>query len=254
MAAYYNTINEIPKGQTGSFNILYLDAQFRISPQKLSVELTSSGNGFEILNKDIPTRTLNNNTGTLIDYAFTNSKLSSKLAIFHEYVCDHRHQMLIVDAPIKRDSGECQNHCVVYDVDKLTFQKKLVEMERRSWDNADDLCNEIIRSFTTSLRRKILKNTSRKNSVPWFNIEIHELVKTGDFHLKRHTQFPGNEYLMNSYKHAQNALKSTITLRKKQYYQDQLGNSEGNPRELRKVLNELVHGKPKKNSKKLTVS
>ncbi|KAL3274292.1 hypothetical protein HHI36_015697 [Cryptolaemus montrouzieri] len=121
--------------------------------QKLSVQLTSTGNSFRILNKDIPTRASNENTGTLIDYAFTNSKLSSQLAIFHEYVGDHRHQMLMVD-PKKRDSGACQNHCVVYDVDELTFQEKLVEMERRSWDNADDLCNEIIRYITTSLIRK----------------------------------------------------------------------------------------------------
>ncbi|KAL3285960.1 hypothetical protein HHI36_000475 [Cryptolaemus montrouzieri] len=113
-------------------------------------------------------------------------------------------------------------------------------MQATEWTNPDDLCNGIIRAFTTSQSKKFLKDRFRNNSAPWFNVEIYELLRERNFH-----------YLREAYRDAQLALKKAIFERKKQYFHDKIRRAADDSKKLWKSLNELVSGSSKKESKQI---
>ncbi|KAL3268450.1 hypothetical protein HHI36_007561 [Cryptolaemus montrouzieri] len=174
MARYYNTISDLPEGQLGkhNFTTLYLNAQL-IRNKMANIEVLLGATEpdivvisetwlaqeedkyFEFLGYDSVCQSeVTFGSSTLIDCAFTNSGLNSQLAIFHGYVADHRHQILYVDSPQRSKPGEPSDSCLVYDVDKPAFQEKLNDIENKNWCDPDEMCNDIIRAYTCSPRKK----------------------------------------------------------------------------------------------------
>ncbi|KAL3271202.1 hypothetical protein HHI36_021698 [Cryptolaemus montrouzieri] len=187
------------------------------------------------------TRTSSN----LIDYTLSNNIRDAQLTIV-----DYRLQILHINSPVE-SRNNTRSRCEINELARIAFRDNFHAMQATEWIIHDDLCNEIIRAFTTSQSKKFLKNRFR-NSSPWF-VEIYELLRERDFHYKRHKQFLASQHLMEAYRYAQLALKKAIVARKKQYFHDKIRRAADDSKKLWKSLNELSSKKESKQIKSLRI-
>ncbi|KAL3286095.1 hypothetical protein HHI36_000609 [Cryptolaemus montrouzieri] len=128
----------------GDLNVDYLTD----NQQKRALEMMVDANGFELLNRNIPTR-VTPTSSTLIDNTLSNNIRNAQLTIVNGNIGDHRLQILHINSPVE-SRNNTRRRCEINKLDRVAFRDKLEAMQATEWTNPDDMCNEIIKAFTTS--------------------------------------------------------------------------------------------------------
>ncbi|KAL3275758.1 hypothetical protein HHI36_020503 [Cryptolaemus montrouzieri] len=89
---------------------------------------------------------------------------NAQLTIVDGNIGDHKLQTLHINSPVE-SRNETSSRCEMNELDRIAFRDKSHAMQATEWTNPDDLCNEIIRAFTTSQSKKLEKKIDSRSTV-----------------------------------------------------------------------------------------
>lgn len=151
-----------------------------------------SSNNFHLCNYNYPTRHSNNNH-TLLDHIAVNFKEKINMSIISNSLSDHDIQLLDINSNTQQLVKKPWKK-TISKINYKLLERKLNELEELSNDlNINELYNSIINSYSTCIYEKIIK--TKNKSKPWFNDNLHYLIKKRDFYFQRKKVYPNNIYI-----------------------------------------------------------